>query len=152
MTLKELQPCAKFLWTLAIVLTIAGWHAGSLHAAVKPHGLFQDNMVLQQNVKLPVWGKADQNGYWKLYLAPQSAGGPYELVIAGSNRITLKNVMIGKVWVCSGQSNMEWTLGMSRPEKSHQPVEQSKPAAVLGGQESRGNADGRPENAAPACR
>lgn len=120
----------KCIWTL-LAAGIIGWHAGPAAAVVKPHGLFQDNIVLQQKVKLPVWGKADpgeevtvtlgkdkatakadDKGNWKVHLAPLSAGGPHELVIAAGNTITLKNVMIGEVWVCSGQSNMEWTIDM----------------------------------------
>jgi sialate O-acetylesterase len=84
-------------------------------------------MVLQQNSNVTIWGRdkpnskiglagswgkestvtADANGQWKLKLATPSYGGPHTLTIKGSNTVTLKNVMIGEVWLCSGQSNME---------------------------------------------
>ncbi len=89
--------------------------------------MFSDNMVLQQQQLVSVWGvdrpntkitvkgswgnhttaTTDAKGYWKLKLQTPVAGGPYTLLIKGSNEVTLKNVMIGEVWFCSGQSNME---------------------------------------------
>jgi sialate O-acetylesterase len=89
--------------------------------------LFSDNMVLQQQQLVSVWGAdnphtkisvygswgknakatADDNGHWKLKLQTPAAGGPYTIVIKGSKQVTLKNVLIGEVWLCSGQSNME---------------------------------------------
>jgi len=92
--------------------------------------LFTDNMVLQQKQDIPIWGTAnpdgevlvifneqqkkvlvDKNGKWKVSLSPVSAGGPYELVIKGKKTNKIKNVMVGEVWVCSGQSNMEMPIG-----------------------------------------
>ena len=91
--------------------------------------LFSDNMVLQRNQILPVWGTADvggkvkveinnqskttvvrKDGKWRVTLDKMSAGGPYELKISGKDSILIKNVMIGEVWVCSGQSNMQMPL------------------------------------------
>lgn len=91
--------------------------------------IFNDNMVLQRDVKVPVWGWAskgekvtitfagkkytttpDASGKWMTYLAPLAVGGPYEMVIKGKNEITLKNILMGEVWLCSGQSNMEMPL------------------------------------------
>lgn len=96
-------------------------------AEVKLPAIFADNMVLQREKKVPVWGtaapdeevtvsflgqkvsaKADAKGKWRVDLSPLSAGGPHEMTIAGSNTVTFKNVLVGEVWVCSGQSNMEW--------------------------------------------
>ena len=96
---------------------------------VKVGALFSDNMVLQQGMKCPVWGsadpgetvtvtiaghavkaKADKKGEWRLKLTPMKAGGPHQMTIAGKNVITVKNVLVGEVWVCSGQSNMGITL------------------------------------------
>lgn len=92
--------------------------------------IFSDNMVLQQKSEVALWGwaksgetvtvKADwldkelsltvgPSGRWKLDLNTPSAGGPYNIRLKGYNEILLKNVMIGEVWLCSGQSNMEWT-------------------------------------------
>ncbi len=92
--------------------------------------LFTDNMVLQQKQDIPIWGKAesggevvvtlndqekrcivDDKGNWRVDLAPVPAGGPYELVISGEKIDRIKNVMVGEVWVCSGQSNMEMPIG-----------------------------------------
>lgn len=86
-------------------------------------------MVLQREHAIPVWGwsdskekitiifnkqtktvVADKMGKWKLNLAAEAAGGPYQLVIKGKNTITLSNILVGDVWVCSGQSNMEFHL------------------------------------------
>lgn len=91
--------------------------------------LFTDNMVLQQKQDIPIWGKADpggevtvtlkdqqlkgivdDKGNWKVILSPVQAGGPYELVIRGEKTHKINNVMIGEVWVCSGQSNMEMPI------------------------------------------
>lgn len=102
--------------------------ATSAGAAVKPAGLFTDNAVLQQGVPCPVWGTADDGekvtvrfqgqevsveaagGKWTVKLAPLQAGGPFTMTITGSNAIELKNVVVGEVWVCSGQSNMAFAL------------------------------------------
>lgn len=88
-----------------------------------------DNMVLQRNKPINLWGwadkgekvsiqfnkqsasaKADKNGKWLITLKPEAAGGPYQITIKGKNSITLSNILIGEVWVCSGQSNMEFQL------------------------------------------
>lgn len=106
--------------------------SGPAQADVKPHSLFQNNMVLQQGPKAPVWGTsgpeekivvrfngqeietaADKAGKWLVHLKDLKAGGPYELTIAGANSVTLKNVLVGEVWVASGQSNMEWRVNSS---------------------------------------
>jgi sialate O-acetylesterase len=115
--------------SLAIVLLAFGPAA---EAAVKPHALFTDNMVLQQGRKVPVWGKADpgekvtltfnaqevsadpdKDGRWTAWLQPMKAGGPFDMTVRGQNTLTLKNVMIGEVWVCSGQSNMAFSVKQS---------------------------------------
>ena len=104
----------------------------SVQAKVIVPEIFADNMVLQRNVSIPVWGwadanekitiqfikqtktiKADKNGKWIVRLDAENAGGPYELLIKGNNSIQIKNVLVGEVWLCSGQSNMEWTVGQS---------------------------------------
>lgn len=98
-------------------------------SAVKLPKIIGNNMVLQQNVKTPVWGWADKgekvrisfagkhyssvanaSGKWIVYMDPLPAGGPFDLTISASNKIVLKNILVGEVWVCSGQSNMEWPL------------------------------------------
>lgn len=99
------------------------------NANVKLPLLFNDGMVLQRNKSIPIWGwatanekveihfkkqivktKADKDGKWTVNLKAEKAGGPFELVVIGNNTITLKNVLVGEVWICSGQSNMEFTV------------------------------------------
>jgi sialate O-acetylesterase len=113
---------------LAVAAGLLTLHAPA-HAAVKPNGLIGDGMVLQQGIKAPIWGTADdgeeitvtiekqkhtataKDGAWRVDLEPLKAGGPYELTIAGkTNTIRVKNVLVGEVWICSGQSNMEMYL------------------------------------------
>jgi sialate O-acetylesterase len=90
------------------------------------NGLFTDNMILQRDVPCPIWGwtapgskvtvtlgeqavtaLAAADGRWLATLAPQPAGGPHTIAISGSQKLSLKNVLFGDVWICSGQSNME---------------------------------------------
>jgi sialate O-acetylesterase len=92
--------------------------------------LISDGMILQRETQTRLWGWAspgekislkfkgqvyntvtDQQGKWLLSLAPQKAGGPYEMTFSASNIITVKNILFGDVWICSGQSNMELTMG-----------------------------------------
>ena len=102
--------------------------AAPLCAAVQPNALFTDGAVLQRGIEVPVWGTAsdgeqvkvsiqDQtvstvahNGKWMVKLHPLKVGGPFTLKI---NDILLKNVLVGEVWVCGGQSNMEWPLSLA---------------------------------------
>ena len=109
--------------SIAVVLSLVLISCGS-QANVKPNGLFADNCVLQRGVQVPVWGTADPDeevsvsiggnsastkagtdGKWSVKLKEMSAGGPHELVIKGKNEIKLTDVLIGEVWVASGQSN-----------------------------------------------
>ncbi|AYB35359.1 sialate O-acetylesterase [Chryseolinea soli] len=102
---------------------------GSALANVTLPRIFSNNMVLQRNHAITVWGWADakekitvqfnhqtktittgKNGQWKVVLANEPAGGPYDLTVKGKNNITLSNVLVGDVWICSGQSNMEWVV------------------------------------------
>lgn len=91
--------------------------------------IFGDNMVLQRNKPISIWGWAapnekvsvlfnkqtkttiaDKAGKWQLFLAAENAGGPFQLVVKGSNEVIIKNILVGEVWVCSGQSNMEMPI------------------------------------------
>jgi sialate O-acetylesterase len=98
--------------------------------AVKLPRIFSDNMVLQREQPLRIWGwgtsgenvkvsfngqtvstKAGKTGAWSVLLKPMTHGGPYEMTVtAKSGSVTLRNILIGDVWLGSGQSNMEWTL------------------------------------------
>lgn len=96
---------------------------------IRPNALFTDNAVLQRGKDIIVWGTADpggtvevelgdneqqaevnEQGKWQVTLPAMEAGGPYELEIEGAEEISLKNIMLGDVWLASGQSNMEWAL------------------------------------------
>jgi len=102
--------------------------------------LFTDNMVLQRNLDIPFWGWttpgqqvtvslngktahaiADPNGKWIARLGTFSAGGPYTVTIAGAETVTLTNVLIGDVWICAGQSNMEFKFGRLGQVESANP-------------------------------
>jgi sialate O-acetylesterase len=98
-------------------------------ADVKPSALFSDHMVLQSGMSVPVWGTADPgekitvkflkqkksvnagaDGKWMIRLTKLKPGGPFEMTIAGKNSITVKDVLVGEVWLGSGQSNMAFTV------------------------------------------
>lgn len=90
--------------------------------------VFGSNMVLQQGKEVPIWGWGAEGekvtvefagqkvatvckgGRWGLSLKPLKAGGPFEMTVKGDNTIVFANVLVGEVWICSGQSNMEWAL------------------------------------------
>lgn len=90
--------------------------------------IFTDNAVLQRDREVPIWGTAADGeevvvqlgeqsaktvatgGEWMVRLAPMPAGGPHSLVVQGKNTQRIENVLIGEVWICSGQSNMQWPL------------------------------------------
>lgn len=103
---------------------------GLLQADIILPRVFGDNMVLQRDKPVPVWGKADpgekitvafadqkqtttadENGSWQVSLDPLPANKmPQSFVVCGKNKLTLENVLVGEVWLCSGQSNMEWVV------------------------------------------
>ena len=101
-------------------------------ADVKLPAIFSDFMVLQRNQENPVWGQAapgdqvtvtvaDQHfhaqaakdGRWRVMLKPLTAGGPHVLTVQGKNTIRLKDILVGEVWLCSGQSNMAMSVSRS---------------------------------------
>lgn len=110
--------------------------AVQLHATVRLPQFFTHNMVLQRNSSIPIWGwaaayekivvqlhgqtktaKANAKGEWQLWLDAEAAGGPYVLQVKAQNTTQINNVLIGEVWLCSGQSNMEWTVAQSSTAK-----------------------------------
>jgi len=121
----------KTLCTLLFSLTLAA--LSSSHAEVRLPALFSDNMVLQQGIECPIWGwadpgesvtielngkthktKADQAGRWETKLQKLLASSkPTTIKITGKNTLAIKNVLVGEVWVCSGQSNMQWSVNSS---------------------------------------
>jgi len=133
-------PLNKRLFTLLRAVTLfavllATVTANAQIAPQKPflHPLFSENMVLQRGVPVPVWGwttpgsrvtvaiagktaaaTADPQGKWMAKLPSLPVGGPYTLAISGPENVTRKNVLVGDVWICSGQSNMQMGVGVSK--------------------------------------
>ena len=125
----------KSITTLVTCLTLIGLlvpFSGVL-AVVRLPQIFGSRMVLQQRSRIAFWGWADpdelvrvqagwlgrpvtaragSDGRWQMSLKTAAAGGPYQLVVEGSNRIELDDILLGEVWLCSGQSNMEFTIAM----------------------------------------
>ncbi len=115
----------RFLYLLVVVLNLL--LSGNVNATVKLPAVFSDNMVLQQQSNVPIWGESskkkvviktswdkkvynvvpDVTGKWKTTLTTPVYGGPYSIEINDGTKLILKNVLIGEVWLCSGQSNME---------------------------------------------
>src|SRR5215213_3875232 len=97
--------------TSLTALCVIALLAAPAAAEVKLPAIFGDHMVLQQNVPLTVWGWADPGEKVTVTVGGQ----PVELAAAGKdNTVTLKDVLVGEVWLCSGQSNMEWSLKQSK--------------------------------------
>lgn len=119
----------KYSFLLCISLMVS---VQALIADVRLPQIFSNGMVLQRHQPIAVWGwadpgeqvkvslnkqqqetTADSKGKWKLALSPEEAGGPFQLVVSGKNTLKLSDVLIGEVWICSGQSNMEWSVANS---------------------------------------
>jgi sialate O-acetylesterase len=118
------------------VFAVALWLTAATQADVKLPALFSDHMVLQRDKLIAVWGWADdgekvtvqlggdrvsteaKGGKWKVLLSKMKAGGPHTLKVQGKNELEFKDILVGEVWVCSGQSNMEWSL-----QRSFEPQE-----------------------------
>jgi sialate O-acetylesterase len=114
---------AKFISILCVTLS---------YADVRLPSVISDNMVLQQNSEVNIWGwakpkekiylkaswqqvfgksvRADNNGNWKITLRTPKAGGPHKITIKAGNTVNLENILTGEVWIASGQSNMEMPL------------------------------------------
>ena len=113
--------------------------SGPLHAEVKPNPLFTDGAVLQRGQPVPVWGTARDGekvtvefgsqkvsttaagGKWSVKLEPLKEGGPFTMKITGDNAVAVNNLLVGEVWVCSGQSNMEWKFAQADNAKEEGP-------------------------------
>lgn len=122
-----------------VMLATAAFAVGNLAAAVKPNPLFSDGAVLQRGQSVPVWGTANdgekvtvelgdqkltttaKNGTWRVDLQPLSAGGPFTMTVSGENTVKIENLLVGEVWVCSGQSNMAWPLDRIPAMKEEAP-------------------------------
>lgn len=128
-----------------IYLALSAVLIGTLHAEVKPNPLFSDGAVLQRGQKIPVWGTARDgekvtvefqgqkaittaaNGKWSVYLDSLKEGGPFTMTLTGDNTVTLNNLLIGEVWLCSGQSNMNFLFS-----RAHNAAEEAPKAKYPG--------------------
>lgn len=114
---------------LVLLIALALPAATPVSADVTLPSVFGSHMVMQRDVDLPVWGwadpaetvvitlagntaaaTADEKGNWMLRLPGMEAGGPHEMTVRANNLIRFEDILIGEVWICSGQSNMEWPV------------------------------------------
>jgi sialate O-acetylesterase len=130
----------KIRFFLTVFLIISVIQSNNLFSQVKLPAIFGNNMVLQQQSGVDFFGSATKNatvkvttswnkksysakagsdGKWRVTVSTPAAGGPYEVTVSESNTIVFKNVLIGEVWICSGQSNMEMPVKgyMNQPVK-----------------------------------
>ncbi len=126
---------------LALLLLI---HDGRAWGDVRPCGLITESMVLQQGRAVPIWGTADSgekvrvrfrdqevatvasNGRWSVLIPTGQAGGPFPLTIIGKNTLEFQDVLVGEVWLCSGQSNMGWPVATRPNSKLLEGTENSQ--------------------------
>src|ERR1700730_4775616 len=131
MTHKRLSFSPSSMLRLRALTVLCSLPLSSWADPILPH-LLSDHMVLQQGLEIHIWGKADlgekitvtlgektssgqsdSNGTWSVHLPAMQAGGPFTVIVRGKKTVVLKDVMIGEVWVASGQSNMAFALGDS---------------------------------------
>ncbi len=122
---------ASDLWIILTVCGIIAGFAPTTGADIRLPSIIGDNMVLQSGEVMRIWGWADpneritvsvswrntgwtipagSNGKWTFRMSAPDAGGPYEMTLKGKNTVTVKNILVGEVWVGSGQSNMEMAV------------------------------------------
>lgn len=120
--------------TLTLILLLLAVLA---HADIRLPDIFSSHMVLQQQSTVTLWGwaetrekmkistswdaqvhsiTAESDASWAMQIKTPKAGGPYTITLEGRNTIVLEDIMIGEVWVCSGQSNMGWTMSRTLPQ------------------------------------
>lgn len=122
--MNRLKPFLTLIFSYFVIIS-------SCPAQIRLPQLIRDSMVLQRNSPVVIWGwassgetininfngkskhtVASQDGNWRVKLPAMKAGGPYEMRIHGKNNIVLKDILIGDVWLCSGQSNMVHQMGI----------------------------------------
>jgi sialate O-acetylesterase len=130
-------PFSSFKSALSLGFALLAGAALSARADVRLPAIFGDGMVLQQGTKVPVWGWADNNeevtvtfqgqravtvakdGYWRIVFNPLKVNAdPEVMTVTGRNLIRVQNILVGEVWICSGQSNMEWPLNRAFEAKA----------------------------------
>ena len=137
------MPRRTLLIALLAVLTCA-----AVQADVRLPAILGDHMVLQRDTEVPLWGwadpgervsvqaswqpdaveaTADADGHWRVTIHTPGAGGPHTITIAGENVLTLREVLIGEVWICSGQSNMEWSFASGVPNREQELATANQP-------------------------
>jgi sialate O-acetylesterase len=123
----EARGCLRVSFLASLMLC----HLAS--AEVRLPALFSSHMVFQQQIPIVIWGwaqpnetvtvqlgaaskqaQANERGEWKAILPAMSAGGPYALTVSGSSTVSFEDILVGEVWLCSGQSNMEMGIGMAQ--------------------------------------
>jgi len=124
----KLAKLARLLMLCVCMMVIAT----AARADVRLPKVIASHMVLQRDMAVPIWGWADpgenvtvtlgdckveatacEKGKWAVKLAAMKAGGPHSIIVAGKNTVTLEDILVGEVWVCSGQSNMQWSVQAS---------------------------------------
>ncbi|MCO6477661.1 MAG: beta galactosidase jelly roll domain-containing protein [Phaeodactylibacter sp.] len=121
-------------WKGQLLLMLALALAVAVRGTATLPRLISDGMVLQRGMEVKVWGWAEAgervsvafldsvyttsargSGEWEILLPPQKAGGPYTMKVSAGNTIIINDILIGEVWICSGQSNMELNMERARP-------------------------------------
>ena len=162
---------ASLIRGAAAAIALTG--CAAVHADVTLPNIFGSHMVLQRDQKDPVWGwaepgeditvtiadqtktaKAGADGTWRVTLDPLPVGGPHTLIVKGKNTVAFEDVLVGEVWVCSGQSNMQWNVNISNdPDLEKLTAKNSKIRLVtvpnLGTQEPQKNFNGKWEVCSP---
>ena len=139
--MRRIKSCE--IAVVAVVFAICGCLTMSAHGDVRLPHIIADGMVLQRDIEVPIWGwaepgeevavtmadhkataKADAAGKWLVRLPAMKAGGPHGMTVAGKNTIELKDILVGEVWICSGQSNMD--MGIRSVNRGEQEVAEAK--------------------------
>jgi len=131
--MSQRSTVSSYLFALILCSGVALLPSAS-RADIRLPAIISDNMVLQGGDRVALWGWADPNeeinvsvswrktgwtvqaddkGTWRFKMMAPEVGGPYEVTLKGKNTITIRNILVGEIWVCSGQSNMEWPVRSS---------------------------------------
>lgn len=153
MRLRSFLPASARRFILSFALTITAF-AGPIQAQIKMPHIFSSHMVLQRNMPVHLWGwgapgeavsvtfrgetrstTTDELGRWSLFLAPGAAGGPFVMTVqnsnSGANSIRFDDVLVGDVWLASGQSNMEFEMRKSATAATDLPAANSDHIRLL---------------------
>ncbi|MHC4926628.1 MAG: sialate O-acetylesterase [Planctomycetota bacterium] len=133
----------KNILCIAILVVLSGLLISTAAADVKLPAVFGDHMVLQQKAPVKIWGwagpgekvsvkgswqwfatttQAGEDGKWSVTIQTPKAGKTVSLTVEGDNKITLNDILLGEVWICSGQSNMEWRMNWLKTDIANQHI------------------------------